>query len=143
MCDMTHSSTNYSPIRVSWRIHMHDTPHFWHDLLQGGKNPYDALRCRSLSAKEPPITGLFCGKRCMKIRHPMGLRYPVCFGIHTYDRTFFLIYAYVCRDSFVCVTSGFIEKLFVVGCVRIIFPLPRASCRVRGPHDCVVTHSYV
>ena len=36
------------------------------------------LRCRSLSAKEPLILGLFCGKWPLKIRHPMTLRHPVC-----------------------------------------------------------------
>ena len=33
--------------------------------------------CSSLSAKEPLITGLFCGKWPIKIRHPMNLRHPV------------------------------------------------------------------
>jgi len=33
----------------------------------------DALRCRSLFAKEPLIIGPFCGKWPPKIRHPMGL----------------------------------------------------------------------
>jgi len=28
---------------------------------------------RSLSAKEPPFKGLFCGKRPIRIRHPMHL----------------------------------------------------------------------
>ena len=32
---------------------------------------------RSLSAKEPIITGLFCGKRPIKLRHPMPLCHPV------------------------------------------------------------------
>jgi len=32
--------------------------------------------CRSLSAKEPLIIGLFCGKWPMNIRHLMHLRYP-------------------------------------------------------------------
>jgi len=30
--------------------------------VQGGKDAQDALICRSLSAKEPPSVGLFCGK---------------------------------------------------------------------------------
>jgi len=34
-------------------------------------------RCRSLSAKEPLIIGLYCRKRFIKIRHPMGLRHTV------------------------------------------------------------------
>jgi len=31
-------------------------------VLQDGQNAYDALSCTSLSAKEPLIIGLFCGK---------------------------------------------------------------------------------
>jgi len=30
--------------------------------LQGGEDSWDALSCRSFSAKEPLIVGLFCGK---------------------------------------------------------------------------------
>jgi len=30
--------------------------------VEGGEDPYDALGCRSFSAKEPLIIGLFCGK---------------------------------------------------------------------------------
>jgi len=43
---------------------------------QGGEDPQDALSCRSFSAKEPLIIGLFCGKRPLQRRHPMGLRHP-------------------------------------------------------------------
>ena len=32
------------------------------EVLQGGEDALDALRCRSLFAKEPRIIGLFCGK---------------------------------------------------------------------------------
>jgi len=45
--------------------------------IQGGEDPLDALSCRSLFAKGPLIIGLFCRKRPIKIRHPMGLRHPV------------------------------------------------------------------
>ena len=31
-------------------------------LVQGGEDPYDALRYRSFFAKEPLILRLFCGK---------------------------------------------------------------------------------
>jgi len=31
-------------------------------MVQGGEDPQDVLRCRSFFAKEPLITGLFCGK---------------------------------------------------------------------------------
>ena len=36
-----------------------------------------SLSCRSFLAKEPLITGLFCGKWPTKIRHPMTLCHPV------------------------------------------------------------------
>jgi len=39
-------------LRVSVRAHF---------ALQGGEDLFDALSCRSFSAKEPLITGLFCG----------------------------------------------------------------------------------
>jgi len=45
--------------------------------IQGGEDPQDALSCRSFSAKEPLIIGLFCGKWPIKIRHPMDLGHPV------------------------------------------------------------------
>ena len=48
-----------------------------YDVLQSGEDPYDALSCRSFSAKEPLIIGLFCGEWPIKIRDPMGLRHPV------------------------------------------------------------------
>jgi len=44
--------------------------------VQGGEDPQDALSCRSFSAKEPLIVGLFCVKWPMKIRHPMNLHHP-------------------------------------------------------------------
>ena len=37
------------------------------------------MSCRSLSAKEPLIIGLFCGKWPVKMRHPMTPRHPVSF----------------------------------------------------------------
>jgi len=57
-------------------IYIYDT--YNRRLLQGGKDSLDALSCRSFSAKERLIIGLFCGKWPKKIRHPMTLRHPVC-----------------------------------------------------------------
>jgi len=37
-------------------------------MVQGGEDAQDAVTCRSLSAKGPIITGLFCGKRPIKIK---------------------------------------------------------------------------
>jgi len=51
-------------------------------VVQGGKDPQDALRCGSFFAKEPLIIGLFCGKCPMKIRHLMTLRHPVRVDIY-------------------------------------------------------------
>jgi len=45
--------------------------------IQGGKDPEDALSCRSYSAKELLIMGLFCGKWPIKIRHPLTRRHTV------------------------------------------------------------------
>jgi len=45
--------------------------------VQGGEDAEDASSCRSFSAKEPLIIGLFCGKWPTKIRHPMGLHHSV------------------------------------------------------------------
>jgi len=42
--------------------------------LQGAQ---DALSCRSLSTKEPPIIGLFCGKCPVETRHLTCLGHPV------------------------------------------------------------------
>ena len=46
-------------------------------VVTGGTDAQDAVRCRSLSAKEPLIIELFCRKRHIKIRHPMPLHHPV------------------------------------------------------------------
>jgi len=48
-----------------------------HIILQGGEDTLDVLSCRSFSAKEPLVIGLFGGKWPLKIRHPKGLRHPV------------------------------------------------------------------
>ena len=52
---------------------------WWLDqrVVHSGAESYDALSCRSFIAKEPQIMGLFCGKRPLKIWHPMTLRHPV------------------------------------------------------------------
>ena len=45
-------------------------------FVQGGRDPRDALNCRSFFAKELLIIGLFCGRWRVKIRHPMTLSHP-------------------------------------------------------------------
>jgi len=48
--------------------------------LQGSKDALNILICRSFSAKEPLIIGLFCGKWPMALRHPKDLRHPIFWG---------------------------------------------------------------
>jgi len=70
--------------------------------LHGGKDAYDALGCRSLSANQPLITGLFCGKRYIKIRHPMRGCHPVSphttMNAHTQSRT--LLTHTMCKNTY-------------------------------------------
>jgi len=65
----------------SWHICVRDICHTHMSKLmmslQGVEDPYDALSHGSLSAKEPLIIGLFCGKWPVKIRHTMTLRHSV------------------------------------------------------------------
>jgi len=77
MCDMTHSYVWHdSFICVTWLIHLCHDSFICLTWLVDMCNVTD-LRLH-LFAKEPLIIELFCGKRYMKIRHPMTLRHPVC-----------------------------------------------------------------
>jgi len=58
--------------------------------VQGGEDAWDALNCRSLSAKEPIILGLFCGQWRIKIRHSMHIR-PCTFPIISEKSVVFLL----------------------------------------------------
>jgi len=51
--------------------------HNHNSALQGGKDAQHALNGRSISTKVLLLMGLFCGKRLITIRHPMGLCRPV------------------------------------------------------------------
>jgi len=58
------------------------------NLLQGGEDPQDALNCILFSAKEPLITGLFCGKWPMShagIRHVTHVNASCCTSRCTYE----------------------------------------------------------
>jgi len=66
--------------------------------IQGGEDLYDSLSCKSFSAEEPLIVGLFCGKWPITIRHPVGLRHPVLpciweymYGVATISRLLTII----------------------------------------------------
>jgi len=61
-------------------------------LLQGDEEACTALSCRSCSAKEPQIIGLFCGKRPIKIRHPLPFRHPVCIRLSPSNPFLFHVY---------------------------------------------------
>jgi len=93
MCDMTQTHANtHTPIRLhrSSRRIGHDSCiniGRWsaHELVQGGEDSQDALRCRSFFAKEPLIIGLFCGIGPVKIRQSMTLRHPIgSWYVHKY-----------------------------------------------------------
>ena len=58
----------------------------------GGEDPQDALNCGSLSAKEPLIIWLFCGKCCAMIGHSMGLRHSVLITCHETQTDWMLVY---------------------------------------------------
>ena len=78
MCATWHSyeSNQVTHHSYAWCV-MCATFHSCHtSSIQGGEDSQDALSCRSFSAKEPLIIGLFFEKWPMKIRHPMILRHP-------------------------------------------------------------------
>jgi len=60
--------------------------------IQGGEDQWDALRCRTFSAKEPLIIGLFCGNWPVKIRHPTWS--PSCMPQFSYIHVH--LYVYIC-----------------------------------------------
>ena len=64
-------------------------------LIQGGQDAEDVSNCRSISAKEPLITGLFCGTRPVQIRHPRGLRHPVRIVLYTHTYTYLYVHEYI------------------------------------------------
>jgi len=68
MCDMTQMCVSW-PIRFTSRESIGLS-------LQGGKDPKDALSCRSLSTNEPLVTGLFCEK----LFHFKGVYRPLSTG---------------------------------------------------------------
>jgi len=88
---MCHKPPRKACTKISLQKNMNETRHIYVYLMShlwtctgdgldshtGWSRPIDALSCRSLSAKEPLIIGLFCGKWPIKVRHPMGLRHPV------------------------------------------------------------------
>jgi len=69
----THSHTNF--LHNEKLTHMHESCHIC--LVQSGQDAQDPLRFRSLSAKVPLTTGLFCGKWSIKIKHSLHRRRPV------------------------------------------------------------------
>ena len=85
-CDFFKHTATHTATHTA--IHTHEcfshVPHTWHirihyvaRLLWRASYAYVYL-----FAKEPLIIRLFCGKRPMKIRHPMTLRHPACHVRH-------------------------------------------------------------
>ena len=66
-----------SELSWSWEFSSKQEYHLSCYCLQCGEDAEDALSCRSLSAKEPSIVGLFYRIWPVKIRHPVHLRHPV------------------------------------------------------------------
>ena len=80
-----------------------------------GEDAWDASNCKSLSAKEPLIVGLFCGKRPMKMRHPMGLCHQKQLKAH-WTRS---VQACVCMCVCVCVCVYLCMCTCKYMCVRV------------------------
>jgi len=54
--------------------------------VKDGQNALDPFSWTSLSAKEPVIIWLFCGKRPVMVSHPMPLHHPVKgFGVSIHE----------------------------------------------------------
>jgi len=81
--DKTSTNNTHTHTHTSLRALQTSTPAqalfiVWYGaLLTGWQKCKDALSCRSFSANEPLILGLFCGNWSIQIRHPMTLRHPV------------------------------------------------------------------
>jgi len=78
--------------------------------VQGGENAQDAIRCKSLFAKESLIIGLFSGKYYSKIRYPMGLCHPIA---SRHLRMSVTKVAYFCTCFRTCFCT-----CFRTGCIR-------------------------
>jgi len=53
------------------------------------------MRCKSFSAKEPQIIGLFSGQWPTKIRHPIHLHRPACKPEYTDASTYIFLYIFL------------------------------------------------
>jgi len=74
---VSHLACKRNLVHQTYRNHFVLTKPSW--LLQGGEGAQDALGCTSLLTKawEPLTIGHFCGKRPIKMRHPLHLYHPV------------------------------------------------------------------
>jgi len=89
------------------------------------RHPNRPASCRSLSAKEPLIFGLFCGKKPINIRHSMTLRHPV--ASCAWDDSFIGVTwpvqcgvtwpIYVCNMTLLCVLD---YLMIYVRCVTLL-----------------------
>ena len=111
------------------------SPSAWHSqVVQGGEDTYVALSCRSLSAKEPLIIGLFCRKMTFEdkasyyflVTHSAHLKTHICMQkspLHSLFLFFGGIQGcFMCiQGSFVCVQASFL-------CVGIFYMYARLFC---------------
>jgi len=67
------------------------------------RTPFDISSCRSLSAKEPLIIGLFCRRRPVMTRHPTHFRAPVPVGQTPSDDSWnYSNYTHTINNIYVC-----------------------------------------
>jgi len=137
MCDMIQSIC-VTFVCVTWLIHKRRWFHIIDSyvackIVQGDEDAYDALYCRSLSAKEPTIIGLFCRQYRLKIRHPTYLRHPVW------------VMAHVRMSHGTCVTwsSPYVWEWVMSHVRRVMSHMCMWHIRTRSCHTCDMTHSYV
>jgi len=106
--------------------------------VQGAEDAWDALRCRSLSAKEPLIVGLFCRNSCLTreacamscvTRHAHSTR------AHTHSLTrrvgLVRVSVWVCESCHSChVTMHFSDKY-----IKIFVKFTMSDSQERSIHD--------
>jgi len=94
------------------------------------RRPIGCLKLQVICAKEPLITGLFCRKWPIKIRHPMDLRHPVAIYVYTY----------ICTINVWLNMHASEMYVYMYVCVHIIQHDQRASSLMMLGHMCTRTY---